>query len=414
MNNRYGFLAGAVLCATALAVAACAPSSHDHAGLETSRPLDVRVSRAAVQNAVDSIEIGGDVRARDTATMVSRIMAEVREVCVKAGDRVRAGQTLVLLDARDLVAARTRTQAGVTAARDTASLAAAERQAADASLALASATYARVAELRAKNSATPHELDEATAGLHAAEARVKAADAQIAQAGAGIDVAQAAAQGAAVGASYATITAPFDGVVTQKLVEPGNMASPGAALLTIEDTRAFRLEIRIDESRAALVKVGATVDVAFDTTDGPGEADAQARQPARDWQAGRVAEISRGVDPSVHAFLAKIDLPAVPDLRSGMFGRARFAGAARRILAMPAGSIVRSGQLTSIFVVDRSNTARLRLVTLGETLDGQVEVRAGLDPGETVIVDPPFGLLDGMPVRPIGTPSDAGSRKVGA
>ena len=381
--------AGIVAAAAIVFVAVSHVSSRaDQSATAAPRPIEVQLARATTQDLEDWFEIGGDVRARQTATLVSRIVAPVTQVLVLPGDRVHAGQPLVLLDARDLTAASSRARAAVEASREAANAAAAERQAADAAFVLATATYKRVADLRAKNSATPNELDEALAGLRAAEARVAGAKAQIARAAAGIQEAQAAAEAASVSRSYATVAAPFDGVVTQKLIEAGNMAAPGVPLLTIEDTRAFRLEVRVDQSRASLVRPGQAVEVAVD--DG---APATARPIT-----GRVAEISHVVDENAHAFLAKIDLPATAAVRSGMFGRARFAGAVRHVLAVPATSVVRRGQLTSVFVVDRSGIARLRLVSVGEPNAGAIEVRAGLDPDETVVVDPPAALIDGASV----------------
>ncbi len=379
---------GVFVLVTAVAlIAARSRRTPDTSESAAPAPVDVQISAASNQDLAEPFEIGGDVRARETAVITSRIVAEVKTITVKPGDRVRAGQPLVLLDARDLTAGRTRAQAAVTAAEQAAALAAGEKQAADAALALASATHRRISELRNKNSATPSEMDEAEAGLEAARARVTSAEAQVAQAGAGIEVAKAAAQAAVVGESYATLTAPFDGVVTQKLVDPGNMATPGLPLLTVEDSRAFRLEVRVDESRAALVALGQPVDVAVDGLAAPRVT-------------GRVAEVARVLDPSAHAFLAKIDLPAIAGIRAGMFGRARFSGPVRRALAVPEEAVVHHGQVASVFVVGRSNVAQLRLVTVGEPFNHLVEVRAGLDAGEAVVLAPPPSLVDGMPVRP--------------
>ena len=180
-------------------------------------------------------ETGGAVRARTTATLVSRIVAEVREVLVRPGDRVRAGQVLIRLDGRDLQANQARAQAATVAAEEAVRAATTGRDGVEASLALATATHRRIAELRAKNSATPHELDQAVSGLRAAESQALGAKAGIAQAEAGAEAARAGLRGASVGASWAAITAPFDGVVTEKMVEPGNMALPGVPLMTVED-----------------------------------------------------------------------------------------------------------------------------------------------------------------------------------
>jgi RND family efflux transporter MFP subunit len=296
----------------------------------------------------------------------------------------------VTLDARDLTAARSSAVATARATSEGQTAASAERQSAEAAAVLARATHARISALRTKNSATPQELDQATSALQSAEARVRSADARVAEAEAAVDAARAAGEAATVTASFAILTAPFDGVITAKLVEAGNMASPGVPLLTLEDTTAFRLEVRVDETRAALIQPGARVAVELD--DNP-----QSTAPAV--LTGSVAEVARSLDADAHAFLVKIDLPAGAPVRSGMFGRARFAEGRREGLAVPAGSLVRRGQLTIVFVVDREGRARMRPIRVGARSDDRIEVLAGLDAGERIIIAPPSSLADGMLVR---------------
>jgi RND family efflux transporter MFP subunit len=369
----------------ALIGAAAAGCSHGEAPKSVAgSPVSVSVAAADEQDLVTPFEAGGIVRAQRVAVIVSRIMADVRAVPVKAGDRVRAGQALVLLDARELQAHRDRATASKAAVTQATALAEADRQAAEAGLALARLTHRRIADLKAKNSATQGELDEAVANLRGAEARMSVAEARVAEARASIDSASAGASAADVMASYATLTAPFDGVVTEKSVDPGNMASPGQPLVTVEDDRTFRLEVRLDESRAALVHVGDEVRARFD--DGASSL------------TGRVAEVERMLDPGSHDFLVKIDLPSGTPLRSGMYGRAILRGAARRGLAVPEAAVVRRGQLSSVFVVDADNRARLRLVNASEPADGWVEIRAGMRSGERVVLSPPPALVDGSPV----------------
>jgi len=382
------FLVPALLLAAA--VAGC---THDESPKGPAGPaVPVSVAAAAEQDLAAPFEAGGVIRAQRVAVIVSRIMADVRAVPVKAGDRVRAGQALVLLDGRELKAHQTRASASQAAVTQSTALAEADRQAAEAALALARLTHQRIADLKAKNSATQGELDEAVANLRGAEARMRVAEARVAEARASIESAAAGASAAEVAASYATLTAPFDGVVTEKRVDPGNMASPGQPLVTVEDDRTFRLEVRLDESRAAFVHAGDQVGVRLDG----GSAQVT----------GRVAEVQRVLDAG-HDFLVKIDVPDGTSLRSGMYGRAVFRGAARRALAVPESAVVRRGQLASVFVVDADSRARLRLVNASEAIDGRVEIRAGVLAGERVVLAPPPALVDGSPVN-VG-PAGAGS-----
>lgn len=365
----------------AVTTAACGSAApHDQAP-DTGEPVAVRVATVAAADVAAVWEAGGVVQARTTATLAAQVLAPVAAVHVVAGDRVSAGQVLVTLQGRELEAGARSAAAAVAQAADHGVAAAAEERAARAALALARASHGRIAALHAKRSATAQELDEATAALAAAEARTAAATAQVSAASAGGDRARAASDAAIATAAFLRITAPFAGVVTEKMVEPGNMATPGLPLLRVEDTRAFRLDVRVDESRAGQVTPGAAVEVVLDG----------AGQPLT--VKGAVTEISRAVDADARAALVKIALPEVPGLRSGTFGRARFAAAGRAALVVPADAIVQQGQVSAVFVADQG-VARLRLVRLRGT-----EVQAGLTAGEAVVLAPPAGLADGRRIN---------------
>lgn len=394
MTVRSRLLQGALVLGLALGGAACADRADLRGSEGANPPIEARVFPATVQDLTTPFEAGGVIRARTTASLVSRIVAEVREVRVKPGDRVKRGQVLVTLDDRDLMAARSRAQAAVLAASEGAVAAQAARESADAALALARATHERVSQLRARNSATPQELDRATADLRAADAGVRAAVARVSESTAAVEVARGAGRVAEVNASFAHLTAPFDGLVTSKLIEPGNMAAPGIPLVTLDEVGGFRLEVRMDEARAALINVGADVQV---ETDGGFYGHADARKPPA--LSGRVVEMARTVDAGPHSFVVKVDLPADAPVRSGMFGRARFAGPTRQGLAVPASSVVHQGQLTLVFVVDAQDRARIRPLRLGVATNANVEVLAGLKAGELVIADPRPSIVDGTPIR---------------
>jgi RND family efflux transporter MFP subunit len=344
-------------------------------------PVPVTVTAVAMGDVADTFEAGGVVQAQTTAALTARILAPIKEVRAVPGDRVRAGQLLVVLDGSDLEA-RARSARALAASADRSQAGAeAERQAAEAALILARATHGRIAGLATKRSATPQELDSATGALRAAEARAVSAAASAEAAASSADSARAAGEAATTTESFARITAPFDGVVTEKLVEPGNMAAPGTPLLRVEDTRQFRLDVRVDESRVAQVSPGDRVQVSLDAAGDGAPTDVD----------GTVAEIGRAVDAGARAFLVKIRLPAA-GLRSGMFGRARFSTTPRRALTVPEGALVRRGQMTSVFVVDQ-DVAHLRLVNVSGA-----EVLAGLSAGELVVITPPPALTDGRRV----------------
>ena len=338
-------------------------------------PLPVTVAPVTTADLPQTFEAGGVVQARTTATLTSRILAPVREVRVAPGARVRAGDTLVVLEADALGAQARSAKSAVAAADQAAAAAVADQRAADAGLTLARASYDRIATLHARRSATAQELDNATAALRAAEARSAGASSAALAVTAQLESARGASDAAATTAGFTLVKAPFDGVVTQKFVDAGNMASPGTPLLRVEDTRGFRLEVRIDESRIPFVKTGMPVRVTSDLVP----------EPIR----GTVEEIARAADVDARAFLVKIALDPDSDVRSGAFGRAEFNAGTRKGLRLPSHALIKRGQLTSVFVVD-NGVARLRLVNVsGE------EVLAGLSEGEKVVIAPPASLADG-------------------
>jgi RND family efflux transporter MFP subunit len=385
---------------SAVTAAACGVSPGDE--VRQAEPLDVRVAAAAVRDVPVGFEAGGVIQARASAVVASRIAARIEEVHVRPGDRVRAGQAVVRLDERDLAADRRRALAAVTAAERAKLAAEAEQEAARAALALAGATRDRIVALHARKSATSNELDQAVAAQQGAAARLRAAEARVAEADAALEGARAAAEAADVRASFALLTAPFDGVVTERLADPGTLATQGGALLRLDAADGLRLAARIDGSRATQVAVGAPVGVVLAR---PADTGAQPFLEI----AGTVAEIARDVDASALAFVVRVTLPAHPDLRSGLFARARFAIGTRRALTIPGAAIVPRGQLQSVFVVS-DGVARMRVLQVGESTGQEVEVVAGLAEGDHVIVAPIPQLSDGDPVRASSGAPPAGGR----
>ena len=393
--TRIGFVG--LFVAAALS-AHCAPSP------ETAPPEAERVavstSRAEFTDLPSTFEAGGVVRAGATAVIASRIMAPVSRVHVRSGDRVRRGAPLVTLDGREMSANSARAEASFASAAEMVRAAESDVRATTAAVRLARATHDRISSLHARKSATPQELDQAVQAMATAEAQVGAAEARAAAAVAARDAARASSEAARVGSSYTRLVAPFDGVVTERMVDPGSMVSPGSPLLTLEDPRLFRLELQLDERRAAQLAVGQHVDVRIDT----------AAIGGTTWTPARVSEIAR-VAAASHSFLVKVDLADRRDLRSGLFGRARFAGSPQRTLTVPASAILRRGQLTFVFIVEQGGLARLRPITTGATSADRVQALAGLREGDVVVSAPPPSLVDGARVAPESAAAHTGDSR---
>lgn len=370
----------ALLLIPAIVLAACGREEAARPKAAKTASIPVSVAPAFLQNWPDLYEATGTVRARTTATIASKVMGYVLQVSVQVGDRVQQGQTLVTLDARDLEANLLRAEAG--RAEAVSALPEVENgiAAAEADYELAQATFRRIDDLASKKSVSNQEFDEASARLKMAEAGYEMAQSKREQLQSKIDQAEQERRAARIMHEYAAITAPFSGVVTAKSVDAGNLAAPGAPLLTIERAGAYRLEAEIDESKLPVVRAGQSVKVTLDAL-------------ARTFDA-RVSEVVPAVDTASRSYIVKIDLPAMPQIRSGLFGKAAFLLATRQALAIPSKALQENGQLQSVFVV-ANGEARTRLITVGRRRPDAVEVLSGLNANETVVVAPPSALADG-------------------
>jgi RND family efflux transporter MFP subunit len=291
------------------------------------------------------------------------------------------------LDSKELDTAQRQAEEAQREARSAEAEVNAAIAAAKAQLDLTQTTFRRMRELFEKRSISNQEFDEAQAKVRLAEARLEMAQAKRKQLEARISQSGEAVKSAGIMRDYSQVTAPFAGVVTEKRVEPGNLATPGAPLLLIEQAGAFRLEVPVDESLLGGLKRGQRIEVLLEALD-------------RTLMAP-VAEIVPVVDAATRSVTVKLDLPAVANLRSGMSGRARFAGGVGRALVAPASAIRSEGSLQTLFVAD-GGVARSRMVTLGDRRSDQAQVLTGLAEGERVITPIPVALRDGdrVEVRP--------------
>jgi RND family efflux transporter MFP subunit len=318
------------------------------------------------------VEATGTVRAALSAQLSSQVMGTITRVNVHEGDRVRRGEVLVAIDEAQQQAAFAGANAGLRASQESIAAAVAD-------YALAESTMKRYQMLYDKKSVSPQEFDEVKTRLAAAKARRDEAHAGREQAEAGVSQAGTAM-------SFTKVRAPFDGLVIARLAEPGAMASPGVPLLTVEDPSHFRLEATVDESKIGAVRLGEPVPVVID---------ALGEQPVE----GKVTQIVPAADPGSRTFTVKIDLPANPQMRTGLFGRARFARGQHDAIAVPKTAILNRGQLQAVYVVGSDQLASLRYVTLGSASTDQVEVLSGLQSGDRIVMQPGDRDLSGRQVE---------------
>ncbi|MEA2064452.1 MAG: efflux RND transporter periplasmic adaptor subunit [Gemmatimonadota bacterium] len=295
------------------------------------------------------------------AQLATRIMVHVKHVPVEAGDRVAAGQVLVELDREDIVSRQQQSQAMLSSAKS--------------QLENARSYFRRIKKLHDEQSATDQDLDNARTRMESAGAAVRAAEGQVSEARANL--------------GYSTLVAPFDGYVTAKTVEPGDLASPGVPLVTVEQQDSMKIMATVNERAVGRISVGQQVWVKTDIPGSP-------RLPAV------VDAVIPSADPRTRTFGVTLVLGNTEGrLKSGMFTRVFFQTGTTRILALPDSAIVRKGQLTGVFTVDETGLARLRWLRLGQTSGEMVEVLSGLDPGDRVVLSGHRLMREGQKVEEV-------------
>lgn len=307
------------------------------------------------------VEVTGQVAAMFQATLSSRIQGTIETLLVREGTQVSKGQVLIRLDSRDLQADLARVHAEIENAK---------------------AHLDRMNQLYAQDAVSKQEMENATRAYRVAEANRKAVEAQL---------------------SYTTVKAPFDGVITEKHVEAGELASPGQPLLKMEDPWRLRLEATVAEGDLKALSRGDKIPVMIDAF-------------GDQVLSGTITHILPAGDPRTHTFMVKLELPKIAGLKAGMFGRFPLDKGATPCLLVPSTAIVERGELTSLFVVGEDHVARLRWVKTGRHFDQKdVEILSGLNEGERVMTDGSRGV-DGAVVQiaeTVASPSVPGKSVIG-
>lgn len=286
-------------------------------------------------------EVVGTVRSKQRAVIEAKVSGRVLQYLVAPGQMVKSGALLAEVDAGEILA---------------------RREQAIATLDQAVKDLARYKQLIATNAISKQDYD-------AAEARQK--------------VAVAALSEAETMLGYARVTAPFDGVITRKLADVGDLAMPGKALMEIEAPGSLRFEADLPEAILERVKTGDKMPVKVASIPQAFE--------------GTVSEIAPVADAASRTFQVKFDLTNTTGLRTGQFGRVSVPVAETQILKVPAGAVIKRGQMEMVFVV-RDGRATLRLVKTGKAMKGGVGILSGIEEGDKVIVNDVEKLADGQPV----------------
>jgi RND family efflux transporter MFP subunit len=340
--------------------------------VEVKRQIVTGITLAKVgSETVDTFyQTAGTVKAKTISAVASRTMGTVTSITVREGDRVSAGQTLIVLDDRDM---SHRVAAGEASYNEAAQgLEAAEQQ-----KFLAEVTYRRYGRLYDEKAVSRHEMDQI-------ETQTKVARIEYERAKASVNRAKAMLEEARIHHGFTRVNAPFAGIVTEKRIEVGSMASPGVPLLILEDTSLFKVEAAVDERFSGKVKTGMPVQIVFD---GAGKT-----------LRGSIMEVVPSIDPVSRTFLIKVAVNA-PFLRTGLYGKVLIPDGKRDVILVPKKAVVEKGQLTGAYIADDKGVLAYRLIKTGKPYDGRVEVLSGLKTGDAVVVDGMEKAVDGGMIK---------------
>ena len=340
MNTTY-YSALPILLALALTTVGCG-KKHETAR-EQMPAVAARVLAIESKPHVASEDVVATVNSKLRSVIESKVSGRIDKMLVTPGQQVKAGDLLVELDVREIQAKLDQ----ATPVRDQ-----------------AEKDLKRYADLLAKRVITQQEFEAAQSKAKVARAAVIEAETML---------------------GYAKVVAPFGGVITRKLADVGDLASPGKPLVEMEDPGALRLEAAVPEAIIDRIALGSKLAVHI----GSNELE------------GVVREISPMADPSSRTLLVKLDLPATAGMRTGQFGRVAIPVAETSVLRVPASAVLRRGQMELVFIhIDKH--ARLRIVKTGKLIGGEVEIVSGVSAGEQVVTEGLAGLAglaDGQPIE---------------
>jgi RND family efflux transporter MFP subunit len=332
-----------------LLLLASAGVAHADNGKAVARPGTAATVEVRMQDVDDVYAADAVIEAVRQATVAAQLSGAVTQILVDAGDRVKQGQVLARIDTRE-------TDAQVAAGR-------ASVAQADAQLTQARLNLERTQSLLDRNFVSRAALDQAESNFKAAKAAADAARAGSTQA----DTAR----------TYAELRSPIDGVVTRRLMEPGEIAAPGRGVVAVHDPAALRA-------------VGNLPQFVLQKAAGATRATVELPQLGRTLTATRVT-ILPATDARLLSTQIRADLPAgdTPGVTPGAAAKILVPIGRTRKLVVPESTLIRRGELTAVNVLAADGRPQLRQVRVGSAVaGGGIEVLAGLSDGERVLLNP--------------------------
>ncbi|MDO9052354.1 MAG: efflux RND transporter periplasmic adaptor subunit [Gallionella sp.] len=338
-------------------LSACQP--HDQAAEVQARKVEAQVLTVNLTAMPVFDSTPGSVISEQQVQLASRLMGYIRDIHVHEGDTVKTGQLLFTIDPSDIQGQVAQARAG--------------QAQAEAALGDAKSDFERFSNLYKEESVSKSQYDKMKLQYSMAQSQARAARA-------GLDMAESQLR-------YAEVRAPIAGVVTQKMASRGDLAAPGRPVLVLENPGKLMVQTSVGNETYSLLKLGDSARI---------EISGQALE-------GKVVRLVPAADAMSHTHLVKLELPDAKGLTSGAFARVRFNVGAGQGISVPKAAILQRAGITGVFVVDVQGIARYRMVRTGEDREGVVEIAAGLNPGEKIVVGNADALSSGDLVQLTGS-----------
>ena len=335
-----------------LALTACGERASETPA-DTGATVSAELIDVAPREITETYTTTGTLITDDRVEIASRVMGYIRSINVEEGNKIRKGQLLLTIDPTEIQARLDEAQARLAQA--------------NARMAEANADLQRYRKLFEQHlvAATAFRKIELAAQLADQEQRA----------------AQATLSRVRVELQYAEIRSPVDGIVVRKHRQKGDIATPGAPLLTVENPDNIVMRTYIREDHLQHIKPGDAVRITVD-----------AAQLSTD---GIVTQVVPAGDPATHSYMVKAALKETRGVRTGMFARADFSVGHKWGILLPKAALVMRADLPGVYVVDSQDRAHFRMLRTGRHIDGETEILAGLHGGERVAISSDVPLHSG-------------------
>jgi RND family efflux transporter MFP subunit len=356
--------AAVLLSLSALAVNACSKGDKASASETTKTETMIvgteNIAIAANGSIMTGPSISGTLEPDREAVLRAQVTGSVLQTYADQGQAVNAGTVLARIDASGIQDAYNSARAGLVSARNAADVAARDQ--------------ARNEKLLAAGAIAERDIDQSRRASIAAQAALEDANSRLASAE----------------KSYrsTTVTSPFNGIVSERPVSPGDVVQPGTALFTVVDPSSMRLEASVPAEQLASIRIGVPVD--FTVSGYPG------RQFV-----GRITRINPTADPTTRQVRIYVSIPNEGRaLVGGLFANGRMSTATKLGLVVPQSAVDVRGSIPSVIRVRQGKAEKVPVkIGLTDKTSETIEVLSGIQPGDTLLMGAAMGITPGTPIR---------------